>query len=292
MSKFSKTVKLVIQEGDVTGIKTIELINWSIHGIICPRSRVADLKMVDHSQKPGVYILFSDDEAGKEVAYIGESEDACARIVQHLKDEDFEFKLAILFTSKDPNLTKAHVKFLENRLYNQAIKAKRVKVTNASTPTASSLPKSDQDAMMEFAENIYILMGTLGHLLFVESATISTETKQTKFEILHFDLPTFEIHARGRMDDEGFLVFKDSNASKEAVNSLQGGYKRLRDELIKNAVLKSSDGKLVFGDNYLFDSPSAAATIVAGGPRSGNSSWKNDIGKTLGETEVEKTAEN
>jgi len=290
MSKFSKTVKLVIQEGDVTGIKTIELINWSIHGIICPRSRIADLKTVENSQKPGVYILFSDDETGKEVAYIGESEEACARIVQHLKDEDFEFKLAILFTSKDPNLTKAHVKFLENRLYNQAIKAKRIQVTNASTPTASSLPKSDQDAMLEFAENIYTLMGTLGHLLFVESAVTSIESKQSKFDVLHFDLPALELHATGRMDDEGFLVFKDSNASSEAVNSLQGGYKRLRDDLIKNAVLKVSDGKMVFGDNYLFDSPSAAATVVAGSPRSGNKSWRNQDGKTLGEIEAEKTA--
>jgi hypothetical protein len=69
----------------------------------------------------------------------------------------------ILFSNKDENLTKSHVKYLESRLINIALNADRYKIENSNSPNPSSLPLSDQDAMEDFLLNVKLLNGTLGH---------------------------------------------------------------------------------------------------------------------------------
>jgi hypothetical protein len=290
MKTFGKSVRLYLNEGIVTEIKFFELVNWTIQGLVCPRSRIGELKNWPESQRPGVYVLLGDDETGefKFSAYIGESEDVFDRLKTHLNQSDFDFKEVVLFTCKDANLTKAHVRNLEGKLYKRAVIANRYKIKNGQEPSESPLPRPDEEAMKEFAENVYLLLGTLGHLLFepVITSAKSPDKEKVKFGSLHFDLPNLDIHATGLLTDEGFLVCKDSTAVAKAADSLQGGYKEIRDELIKSSILVPSGEKLVFEKDYMFNSPSAAATVVAGSPRSGNVTWKDASGKILKEIEA------
>jgi hypothetical protein len=72
-----------------------------------------------------VYILSGTDATtGNPRAYIGEAEVIRERLKQH-KGKEFWIS-AIVFVSKDENLTKAHVRYLESRILAEAITIGRV----------------------------------------------------------------------------------------------------------------------------------------------------------------------
>jgi hypothetical protein len=53
-------------------------------------------------------------EGGREKIYVGEGDEVLQRIVAHDNDDAREFwDRAVVFVSKDENLTKAHVRYLE-----------------------------------------------------------------------------------------------------------------------------------------------------------------------------------
>lgn len=81
--------------------------------------------------------------------YIGESENIAERLTSHDRQKEF-WNEVVIFTSKDQNPTKAHVKFLESNLVAIARKADRYDLQNGNTPPESSLPRADRDAMVEF----------------------------------------------------------------------------------------------------------------------------------------------
>lgn len=109
-------------------------------------------------------MLLSDDseDGGSTEIYIGETDSFQDRIMDHLAKKDWWSRF-VVFVSKDKNLTKAHVKYLERELYKlseQAIGTLNVK--NANEPSGSSLPESDCHSMSEFLHNIIFVMETLG----------------------------------------------------------------------------------------------------------------------------------
>ena len=78
----------------------------------------------DELDKSGIYILTGTDPlSGSPRAYIGEAEVIRDRLKQH-KTKEFWIS-AIVFVSKDENLTKAHVRYLESRLLTEATQAGR-----------------------------------------------------------------------------------------------------------------------------------------------------------------------
>src|SRR5260370_36722906 len=83
----------------------------------------------------------------------------------------------IVFISKDENLNKAHIKYLENRLHDIAKSANRYKIENTNIPTQSSISESDTAEMEEYLENIKLLVNTLGHKVFEEKREIVTKLK-------------------------------------------------------------------------------------------------------------------
>jgi D-arabinose 1-dehydrogenase-like Zn-dependent alcohol dehydrogenase len=83
------------------------------------------LKNWDESQRPGVYFLLERHSTDhKNTVYIGESENVFRRLIEHDRKKDF-WNEVIIFTSKDENLTKSHIKYLEARLTDLTIKAEK-----------------------------------------------------------------------------------------------------------------------------------------------------------------------
>ena len=87
---------------------------------------------------PGVYLLIGPTESGLPPSrvYIGETDDLPGRLDNHNRNKDF-WNRAIVFTSKDANLNKAHIRYLEARLIGLAQAAKRAELDNG---TVGSLP--------------------------------------------------------------------------------------------------------------------------------------------------------
>ncbi len=282
MSRFGKTIKLFLIDGEPSGRMACELSNWTGKAYKIPRIKVKDCSDRPDLTNPGVYLLFGRDEFGKDLVYIGEAETVIKRLNQHLKQKDF-WTEAITFISKDENLNKAHIKYLENRLFELSKNVNRYQIANNSTPTQSSIAESDRAEMEEFLQNIKILVNTLGHKVFEEKREIKS--------LLQKEKETFYIKAArgadavGEQSSDGFVVLKGSKAADSTVPSLTNNFHQLRDGLIQSGVLVENNGLLEFSEDYLFSSPSTAATMVMGRNANGLTEWKLKDGTSLKEFE-------
>jgi len=227
-----------------------------------------------------VYLLFGKDDEGKDQVYIGEAETILKRLNQHLTSKDF-WRETIVFISKDENLNKAHIKYLENRLHKIASSTNRYIIHNSVTPTQSSISESDRAEMEEYIENIKLLVNTLGHKVFEEKREIKQQHKQKTFMIKS----ARGADGQGEPTSDGFVVFKGSKAAGSIVNSMTSSFVKLREKLIDDNVLVDKGEYFEFSDDFIFSSPSTAAVMVMGRNANGLTEWKTKDGKTLKEFE-------
>jgi hypothetical protein len=278
--KFGKTIKIFLIDGEPNGRMSCELSNWSGKAYKIPRIKIKDCSDRDDLKSTGVYLLFGKDDAGKDQVYIGEAESILKRLNQQLTSKDF-WNEAIIFISKDENLNKAHIKYLENRLHEIAKSANRYSVENSIIPTQSSISESDKAEMEEFIENIKMLVNTLGHKVFEEKREFRPQQKQDLFYIK----AARGADGIGEQTSDGFVVFKKSKAAATIVNSMSSNLITYRKNLIDEGVLVDKVDYFEFSDDYIFSSPSTAAGMVMGRNANGLSEWKNKDGKSLKEFE-------
>lgn len=280
-------LKIYLANSSVTGIRHAEIVNWTGQAIAVPRIHVADLSEWKETHRPGVYFLFGyDADSGSNLVYIGEAEHIQKRILQHISNKDF-WNEVICFTSKDENLTKAHVKYLEARLIEITAASKRYKLGNDNSPSVSSLPRGEADAMETFIDNIRTVIGSLGHKLLEPKVTNKqiSESGSVQRDILH--LKVKKIDSRAMMTDEGIVVLKGSQALPEISPSLSEGYKKLRINLEEQGMFIKDGSLLITTEDILFTSASQASAVLLGYPCSGPDYWKNSFGKSLKDIESE-----
>jgi len=278
--KFGKTIKIFLIDGDPNGRMSCELSNWTGKAYKIPRIKIKDCTDRDDLISTGVYLLFGKDEEGKDQVYIGEAETILKRLNQHLTQKDFWHE-TIVFISKDENLNKAHIKYLENRLHDIAKNANRYKIENSITPTQSSISESDRAEMEEYIENIKMLVNTLGHKVFDEKREVKPKQSQELFYIK----AARGADAQGEPTSDGFLVFKGSKATGTTVASITQNFINLRNRLIEERAIVPKDDYYEFPDDCIFSSPSTAAAMVLGRNANGLTEWKLKDGTTLKEFE-------
>ncbi len=303
MATFGESIRIYLSDGTVTGIKFGEIVNKTIQSISCPRRRTSELNTYPEAKKPGIYFLFGqDEETGDTKAYIGEAENVYSRLQDHIAKKEF-WNEVVFFVSKDENLTKGHVRYLESRLVDIANSTGRYKIENGTQPQLSPLPRPDIAAMEEFLNYIKLLIGVLGHK-FLEDVTTITKTSSidnvpltgatqdnqvvNMTSSLELFLNVNNLKARAMQTDEGIVVLEGSEAVKDLKPSMPNGYKELRDKFINNGTLVLEDDKYVFKKNAIFDTASPAASVIVGSSISGPQNWKNSDGKTLKTIEEER----
>ncbi|MBA1447080.1 MAG: GIY-YIG nuclease family protein [Chromatiales bacterium] len=159
------TIKIFLPHGDPKRLRTAEISNWSGKAVAGPRSEFEGILAREESQQAGVYMLTGiDPERGKPAIYIGEAESIKDRVKAHLA-KDF-WNQMVFFVSKDENLTKSHIRYLEGRLIEKAIRANRCLVKNSQN-SGAKLPESDREDMEVFLEKVYQLLPVLGVELLV-----------------------------------------------------------------------------------------------------------------------------
>lgn len=279
--KFGKTIKIFLIDGEPNGRMSCELSNWSGKAYKIPRIKIKDCTDREDLTSTGVYLLFGKDDAGKDQVYIGEAESILKRLNQQLTQKDF-WNEAIVFISKDENLNKAHIKYLENRLHEIAKSVNRYSVDNSIIPTQSSISESDRAEMEEFIEYIKMLVNTLGHKVFDEKREFKPKQKQESF----FIKSVRGADGQGEPTSDGFVVFKNSKAAATIVNSMTPNFITYRQKLIEEGILVNRGEYMEFSDDYIFSSPSTAAVMVMGRNANGLTEWKNKDGKTLKEFET------
>ena len=123
---YGKQIRLFLTDGSARGIRYAELMNWTGQAFACTKSLFSKLVEWPETQRAGVYVLLGVNEKGEDAVYIGESENVGKRLLQHLSSPKLDDIIeAFFFTSKDDNLTKGHITFLEQRLVKRAEEAKQ-----------------------------------------------------------------------------------------------------------------------------------------------------------------------
>ena len=277
----SATIKIFLAHGDPKRLRTAELSNWTGKAVAGPRSEFDGVLGRDESQNSGVYFLTGiDPETGKSAVYIGEAESIRDRVKGHL-DKDFWNHIAF-FTSKDENLTKAHIRYLEGRLIDQAKQAGRSQVKNSQS-SGSRLPESDREDMEIFLEKIHQLLPVLGVEVLVP--TTINPAGVTELESLSCEIKGLK--ATGHLTPNGIVVLAGSQA---VLNERPSSQKypwalNMRQKLKDDGALTVKTDHLLFAHDVEFSSPSAAAAVIHGGHANGLIAWKNKDGKTLKELE-------
>jgi hypothetical protein len=271
------TLKIFLAFGDPKRLRTAELSNWTGKAVAGPRSEFEKLLGREESLSPGVYFLTgTDPDTNKGAIYIGEAECIKNRIKSHLS-KDF-WNNIVFFITKDENLTKAHIRYIEGRLIEIAILAERTVVVN-SQGSGAKLPESDREDMEVFLEKMLQVLPVLGVESFVQR--ISKVESETEREMLTCKIKN--VIASGYLTPNGIVVL----AGSSAVLTERSSAKKWPSVMAQRNKLIEEDGLVQNGDKYdfvkdtEFSSPSSAAAVIHGGSANGLTAWVNKDGKSL-----------
>ena len=279
----SATIKIFLVRGDPKRLRNAELSNWTGKAVAGPRSEFDEVIAREESSGSGIYLLTgTDTESGRPAIYIGEAEVIRDRVKSHLA-KDF-WNQILFFVSKDENLTKAHIRYLEGKLIEQAKTAGKSVVINGQN-SGAKLPESDREDMEIFLEKINQLLPVLGVELLVPASVAAVgNSEQTK---LFCEIKN--VRAEGRLTPNGFVVLKGSSAvltERPSAKKWPWAIK-MRQRLKEEGLIRSEADRLVFTGDVEFSSPSAAAADIHGGHANGLIAWKDLDGKTLKEIEAD-----
>ncbi|MFO7582446.1 GIY-YIG nuclease family protein [Guyparkeria sp.] len=291
-----RSIRLFLVDGQPNGLMTAEIMNWTGHVITGPRTKLKELVQRPECDRTGIYFLVGPDPDNslRPLVYIGETDNVGTRLQQHNKPEDKGGKdfweRACVITSKDANLTKAHVKYLESLLIRDANEIGRCKLRNGTNHEYINLPESDKADMAFFAEQVRTVLPVLGFDFLRERPVPSGKNKKqapsADAESPRFvaEVPKYGIKALGQEVNGDFFVFKGSSAREDWVG-VDDGYQGLYHQLREDGVLVKGEGGLCrFATDYAFSSPSAAAAVVSGRSANGRVHWKDEsTGQTYGE---------
>jgi len=271
------SVRIFIPSGDPEGLRIVEKSNWTGEGLVFPRSQFPEVRQRDELNRTGVYILWAPPGESGQLprVYIGEGDIVRLRLEQHVKQKDF-WTHAVVFVSKDQNLNKAHVKYLEARLVGLAAGAKRAELDNGNSPQTPMLSEADVADAEGFLSNLLLCLPIVGINVF-EKAKITGKKSQDLF------LTGKGIHARGQESADGFVVRADSQTVKEEVPSIPDYLHELRRTLLEQGVLGDAGEFYRLTQDYTFSSPSTAAGVLLGASANGRTEWKDSKGRTLKE---------
>ncbi len=277
------SVRIFIPSGVPEGLKIVEKSNWTGQGIAFPRSLFAEARQRPELKQTGIYLLWGESGLSElPRVYIGEGDVVLSRLDQHSKNKDF-WTHGIIFSSKDQNLNKAHVRYLESRLIEMANEAKRCELDNNSTPQLPPLSEADAADAESFLADVLLCLPVVGINFFD-----TVKSKRHKGQELI--LKAKGIAARGMETPQGFLVLTGSTAVKTEVPSIHKYMSTLRSTLAANGVFEDIGDHYRLTQDYTFPSPTTAAGVLLGRTANGRTEWKNTKGQTL--KNIQETREN
>lgn len=290
------SLRIFVADGDPDGLRIVERFNASARAVVFPRALLPQVKARPELQQTGVYLLLGPRPDGEgELLYVGEGDPILPRLQDHQSKKDF-WTRAIGFVAVGGLLNKAHVQFLEARLIALARAAKRVPLDNGNFPGEPTLSEADRADMEVFLSHMLGMLPVLGVHAFEQvkrpfteiAAQLSTAGTFTEAPDAYEQPAAAELYcsgkgfkARGNDAAQGFVVFAGSEVSAAAGASLTGSVERLRKDLLAAGVLKIDGGIHRFAQDYVFSSPSTAASVVLGRSANGRIEWKDAQGRTL-----------
>jgi hypothetical protein len=211
----------------------------------------------------------------RNLVYVGESDNVGQRINQHNNDLSKEFWNRIcLVTSKDQNLTKAHVRYLESQFIKQIKNVGRAKIANGTAPDYGYLPESDIADMNYFLDQVKIVLPVLGFDFLREIPRPASAQKNeastmpnTGAQLVPLELELrdkkYGIEARAVEFGNEYIVLRGSTA-RAVDDYASNSYASYRKTLIDDGRLVPANNTdlLSFSEDVSFPSPSAASAVI------------------------------
>lgn len=295
MAARGKSINLFLMDGEANGRIKCTLANWTGIAYKIPRTELEKCRERDDLKQSGVYFLFgASDQTGKNVVYIGQAgarkngEGILNRLQEHKRNPEKDYWTeAIVFTTTNNSFGPTEISYLENRFCNLAMEANRYEVKNGNDPTLGNVTEEKESELEEFIDYARIIMGTLGHKVFVpltenkvEDTKSDSGSREINLQLKRTIKGVGLIEAGGRQTSEGFVVLKGTHISPNDDNTIPAILREQR----KGTAL-DDNGCLM--EDILFNSPSYAAMFVFGKSANGLTSWKTEDGRTLKEIEQE-----
>lgn len=275
-----RTIRLYLVDGTPTGILTAEIMNWTGKVTVGPRSGLAELAKRAEVKRTGIYLLVGPDPDSpvRDRVYVGEGDNVLARLVKHDADAAKDFwTRTVVVTSKDENLTKSHVRYLESRLVQIIVSAGRATLVNGTAPPPPPLPEPDVADMEFFLAQVQLMLPVLGFAFTQPRPATGADatSPQAAEKSPVFVMSPVGTLAEAQEIDGEFVVFKGSTARKQGIAAWTS-YRALRDQLVADGKLIDGPdpGFLVFTEDVPFSSTSAAAAVIYGGNQQGPIAWK------------------
>ena len=284
----SKNLNIFLMDGDVTGRIKCTMPGWSGLAYKIPRIYLDKCKDREQLKQSGVYFLFGKNNFDEDAVYIGQAgirkngEGVLFRVAEHLKD-DFYFNEAVMFTTSGNSWGPTEISYLENKFTNLAIDTNRYKVQNGNDPNPGNVTEEKEAELEIYVEQFKIMLGVLGYRIFVPLVKTPESVVEEHDDELILGLSRKikrsqrNIEAYCKRTNEGFVVLAGSQIEETDSGSIPDVIKELRERCKQNNEIK--DGVLT--RNYLFKSPSYAASFVLGMTTNGKVDWKTEEGTSL-----------
>lgn len=284
MNKDAKTIQIFLPDGEPRGIRIAEITTRIVQAIQVPRTHLEramrDRKEFDYV---GAYFLFGQtDEAARPAVYIGQTEDLRARLKKHHADREF-WTSAVIIVSKTGSFTLAHLRYLEWLSIKKATEAGRYSLENGNSGSKPFTTEPMEADVLDAWETAGVLLATLGFPVFEPPAGLQTSAADTYF------CQGADVKASGRLVEDGFVVLSGSTARPQSAAAAQQFVANKRQSLLGSGVLVPDGLVLRFTQDYVFDTPSGAATLVLGRNANGWQEWKRSDGRTLHDVERAET---
>ena len=271
-----KKITIFLATGLPKGVREVKIDQWSGKAVCGPRNALVDIiAFPEIGQNACIYFLIgSPDEGGLLDVYVGEADGFKDRIKNHDYSKDW-WQDVVVFVSQDKSLTKTGIQYLESICVERLKKSGRCNLKNGNKPSIPTIPREDICGLEIFYENLSTIMPLLGYDIFISNKTFEPKEDSTENPMFICKKGKNIIARACLLADGKMKVIKSSTASIEETISFQTHpYKKLKDELIKMKRLVKERDVLLFTDDYVFDSSSAACDVILGRSASGPLEWK------------------
>lgn len=280
------TIRIFLVDGTPQGIRLVERPGWTGCLLVVPRSDYVTARLRGEVATTGVYVLIGPDPEGvrEQRVYVGEADEVRTRLDTHQQSKDF-WTHAYVLATKDRSLNKAHVRYLESRLLSVAREADRAVIDNGTGPGVPPLSEPEVADMETYLDQVLPLFPLAGVDVFdtledIPTPVVALPSAHAEPGIRYF-LDSILTKAEGRDDARGFTVFEGALGRAETM-VMTPSYTALRERLLAEGILERLDAQQVrLTKTTVFDSPSAAASVLTGGSKNGRDVWKDARGRTL-----------
>jgi hypothetical protein len=304
------SIRIFLVDGKPHGLRLVERPGWTGSCLAFARADYPRARSRPEVGRTGIYVLTGPDPSGERAqrVYVGEADEVRVRLDAHQKEKDF-WTAGLVLTTTNSSLNKAHVRYLEARLLAVARAADVAALDNGTAPPLPHLSEAEVADMESYLENALMLLPLVGVNVFeapaaapaaavpaaaatpvsATPAAAATSSGSSSGSLPNaaatYFLSSAGVQAEALDDASGFTVQAGALAvAKTGV--LDKGYAQLRADLQSQGVLvPEPGGHLRLTKSYRFDSPSAAASVLAGGNRNGRTAWRDQKGRTLKENQ-------